>query len=573
MRSPLLHATRLLAVSTLILSLSTTYAQEAQPKGKAVTTYGNVTIEKFDRLKGSFDLSGLLITGKETIITVPYPRSRATLKIHADTITTKRTKSDYFATTELVAHVRFKIMQKLASGKERILEGTSERATFRRDNEQVKLSGNVVATVTDDENLMEPAKLQAEHLTVDIHSVPYRYSLVGGQGSNQIRLITRPKTPKNPDPKKKPESPKHITISGYHTASFQASEQSVFEGEGTTIEFSEQDGKLTATLAAPYIKTEMLGENGSLSGAEMRGGIHYTLHLVHPETKTEEVLLGTAKHGTYSFLKNNLVIEGGIQATLNAPDALMEPAKIRVEKLTLHTITPTRYQLEADPQTALFQFTPKQKEQPKPKPSETPTETTSPALPKASFKLGTVRITHFTSGNFEEDKTADFTGNRLLFETVDNASGSIARFRTRTMHAEIGKNNVITQVTAAGNVEYLVQQTPLPDKTKPNEKPVAQLISGNAYKVTLTHTAKQDSLDIAGPFRTELVLPDQLLEPGLITGAQGDNINIVLVDGSYGFDITTPNQTSFVRLLPREIAEPEDKPKADAPLPKGKNKS
>jgi hypothetical protein len=70
------------------------------------------------------------------------------------------------------------------------------------------------------------------------------------------------------------------------------------------------------------------------------------------------------------------------------------------------------------------------------------------------------------------------------------------------------------------------------------------------------------------------VLPDKLLEPGLITGEAGDRILLTWVEGGYDFDVTTPNQTAFIRLLPRELAEEqgkEKKPKTAEPKPnKGK---
>lgn len=568
MRSKLLQATTSLTIIALLGCLLThSQAQQPKTKGAVKTQYGNVTIEKFDRVKGNLDLDGLLITGKETLITVPYPRSQAMVKLHADKITTQRVKSDYFAKTDLEGHTRFTISQKLPDGNTRILEGTSNSANFRRDNDQVRLVGNVVATIRDDANLVEPAHLTADQIAVDIHSIPYRYTLTGSQKVNEIRLVVRPKTPVNPPPHGKPEPPKHITIRGYRTATFKSADESLFEGKGTTLEFAEQDNALVATIKAPYIKTEMKGMKGSLSAAELKGGIAFTLRMTRPETKSQQVLEGSAERATYSFTEHNLVLQQQIQATLDAPESLVEPAKIHLEKLSIRTTTPTRYQMEANPQTALLEFIPKKRDSPKPK---APAQNSTTDAPSVTFRIGTIRVTNFKSGTFEENKEASFTGDRLLFETLDPPSGSIARFRTRTILAEFGENNILTQAVAAGNVDYFLQQIPLSKKSLENVKPLPQTLSGTARKVTMRHHDKQDSVDIAGPFRTELNLPERLLEPGLITGAQGDNINLTMEESGFSFDITTPNQTAFVRLLPREIVEPEEKPKK-APTPQKEN--
>jgi hypothetical protein len=551
--------------------MSGAFAQKipTPPKGVTKTTYGDVTLEKFDSVKGNFKFTGLVVVGKDSLITVPYPRSNSTLKLHANSITTKKRGEDYFAETDMTGNVRVTITQRLKSGKERILQSTSQSGSFRRDAQKIELRGDVRATITDEENLAEPANLRAQVLTVDMRSIPYRYTLSGNEEENEIHFIALSK----PTSEGKQTPPRTVHVKGYQTASFRSADEGIFEGKNTMFAFREADGSTQAQMRAPYIRAVFKGERGSVSYAEITGGANYTVVRSHPNTKAQERLKGTAEKVLFDPTKDTLTISGGIRATLDAPETLAVPAQLRVEKVTIRTTQLSRYDMEADPKTALFSLTPKQKDKaPTPKTGEANAE--NPQEPIVTFQVGTVRVTQFTKGSFEEDKEADFEGNRLLFESREERSNSVARFLTRNIHAEFSKNNLLKSATASGEVEYFFQQVPPPSKEDPKAEPLPQVLSGKALKVTATNGTSGQTLEIAGPFRTDIVLPDKLLEPGLITGEAGDRILLTWVEGGYDFDVTTPNQTAFIRLLPRELAEEqgkEKKPKTAEPKPnKGK---
>jgi hypothetical protein len=95
------------------------------------------------------------------------------------------------------------------------------------------------------------------------------------------------------------------------------------------------------------------------------------------------------------------------------------------------------------------------------------------------------------------------------------------------------------------------------------ERP-SQALRGAAARILFANSKRGEdqTAEISGPFRMEIIAPEKLMEPGVVEGKEGDSIRIRLVEDAYEFDIISPKETATIRLLPLELVDTDSK---DAP--------
>lgn len=535
--------------------------QKKEDKQKTRMTYGNVDVESPAEISVKTNPLGLNITGKNTLVTIPYVRSKALLKIHADSIVTHTIEKDEFAETTLEGNLRFTITQASDSGGTRSLTGTARQGSLNRRTQKIVLTGDVKATLTDGENLAEPAKFTASRIEADMSVNPYRYTLIGEGGKHGFRL--RPKESVAKDPKQNRLAAGEIYVHDYDRVELQSKSDMIFLGKSAVFEFKEANGDGVLKAHSPRIHATFNAANSELERFEASGGVQIRIErapkLADGKRGAMETLEGYSTTLTQDVRKRTLTLEGGVHFTYAAPDSLAVPAEILAEKVVSDYITGSqqRLQLYGNPKTSKLTL--------HPKPSLPVAGANAPKPPEGAasrFQWGALSFTQFAYASWETGKEAEARGNRVVLQSKDAESQSEMRFLAQHIGAKFGEDALLKSAVAEGVVEYEIHQKP--KQIKPGAERPNQALKGSATRILFANSkgGEDQSAEIQGPFRMEIIAPEKLLEPGVVEGKEGDLIRLRLAGDSYEFDIVSPKETATIRLLPLELVDMDAK---DAP--------
>jgi hypothetical protein len=517
-------------------------------KARAKTSFGDVTVEDFDRLRGKTDLSGVQIFGAKTLITVPYKRNRSLLKIHADQIITKSEGKDSFASSELSGNVRFTLTQTAEDGTVRTLEGTAQRALFRRIEERIELIQAVRATLTDPEKLAEPGTLQGGHLEVNLKPAPYRYTLTGAASETRVVLKAKGSAKKGDA---SAASSQEFLAQKFRKGVVQLGEMARLEGDETVLVLKDKAESSEVEVRSPEIEARFSGKSAEIGSIEAKQRVAFDFARPGKEGKSTEALKGACERILYTAERDSVELLGKVVLTVVVPSLFDTPMHVVASRVVAKTVAPYRYDLKANPKTALISFTVK------PIVAKA-AEGKKPGGEKNAFAFGDVRVTQFHTGSFEEGKQATFEGERLVLESVDAKSRSHARFVAKTFTANFAERNVLRDAVIDGNVEFFVQQ-------KPEAKKSEQAIRGSAKRLVFANKETERTLEVQGVFQALFIAPDLLAKPGTLKGLAGDKLILYFVEDSYEFDIQSDNQTASIELEPLEKKPEEKKPEEKKP--------
>ncbi len=537
-------------------------------KQKTSMNYGGVIVESPATISGKLNPPGLKVTGKNTLVTIPYTKSKAILKVHADTITTITIEKDEFAETTLDGNVRFNVSQTGAGGATRSLIGTARKGVLSRRTQKIVLTGDVRATLTDGENLAEPAKFTASRIEVDMSVNPYRYTLIGEGGGHEFRLRPKDKSAGTKNPQQNRLTPGEIYVHDYDRVELQSKSDMLFLGSNTVFEFREANGDGYLRAHSPRIQATFSAVNSELSRFEASGGVE-----VHTERNSQlpdgkrgavETMDGYSTSLIQDVKKRTLAFEGGVHITVTSPEKLVVPAELVAERVILDTIEKSqqRFQIYGNPKTSKLTLHPKSAPELPAPPEKGAVVVKAPDSPASNFQWGVLSFKQFAYGLWEVGREAEARGNRLVLQSGDAVTKSEMRFLAQHIHAKFGTNSLLTSVVAEGDVEYSIQQKPKPTKGSGDRQ--LQVVKGTCPRILFANSKRGEDqvADITGPFRMEIIAPEKLLEPGILEGKEGDSIRLRLVEDSYEFDILSPKETATIRLLPLELVDTNSK---DAP--------
>jgi len=567
----LVRGLRLWTAGAACLCLTTAGVQgRPQKEVKEITriVYGDVFVEKPAEIVLKLNPVGLKVIGKNTLVTIPYVRSKALLKVHADTITTKRIEKDDFAETTLEGSVRFTVSQTQQSGTTRSLIGTAKSGVFSRATQKITLTGDVSATLTDGENLVEPAKFTASRIEVDMSVNPYRYTLIGGDDKHEFRIRPKDKSTGKRDPNKSSLVAGEIYVHDYDRVELQSKSDMLFVGSRTVFELREADGDGYIRAHSPRIQAVFGGVNSELLRLEASGGVQIHTEQAPKLANGKRGIAETIDGYTSSFVqdikKRTLTFEGGIHITLASPEKFAAPAEVVAERIITDYIEgkQQRFQIYGNPATSKLTVHPKPTHLPLAQPVNSVGAPPTEEKPVSNFQWGALSFTRFAYGSWEVGKEAEVRGNRLLLESKNTDTKAELRFLAQHINVKFSSDSLVKSVVAEGAVEYSVQIKP--KSTKEGKDRQLQIVKGTTPRILFANSkqGEDQTAEITGPFRMEIVAPEKLLEPGIVEGKDGDSIRVRLIQDSYEFDILSPKETATIRLLPLELVEAESK---DAP--------
>ena len=522
-------------------------AQAAQPPPKSErkeTQIGDVQIQDFDSVRGKTDLSGVRLLGSKTIIIVPDKKSGSTLRLHADDIQTQKEKNDIFGVVALKANIRYTVLQK-TDREERVLEGTAGSGVYRRATQQLELTGGVRATLSDKSRLETPALLRAQKVTVDMSVSPYRYLVEGDAANNEIRFTPRKQEAAS-------SAPGEIRLYGYRTGTFRTGEKMTFSGGDVTAEIAQAEPKTSQSLRSAEIEVSFTGDGRVIQRVVAAGNARYRSERAAPKDGAATRIEGSSDRAEYDASEGRIRLTGSVQATLTAPDSLLEPATLRADLVVTQTIAPYRYEISGSPKRTLIVFTPRPRAPAAaPKPA---TDTKAETAPARVFSFGTIRISGFDSGTYEPGKEAAFVGGSTLFRSADAAVGTLANLQAGRVVAAFSADRVLERAEATENVRFRIEQPAPSGKTR-------QSVFGTAHSAVFTNDTKSRGVEMRGPMRADIEDSEHLAEIGHITGETGDILRLNLAAEVYEFDIESPQQTAKLDFVPKQREAEGDKSK------------
>ncbi len=573
----------------------------APQKDNLETQYGDIRITKAHNIKGKGDFSGVQISGKETLVTVPYPRSHSVLVLHADAIKTKSEGSDQFAHANLTGNVRYTMTQNVEGGAARIVTGTAQRAVFNHKSQRIEMDGGVQVTLTDPERLAMPATIRAARAIVEMDKSPYLYTLSGPAAANDITFLPKEDAPKAGE-KPKPNGVRNgigaVHVSGYTTGTFQIGERAHFEGDGTTIELNGRDQLSHAEIrAATFDATfKIVAKRSALKSAIATGGTRY--HILRPEPPKKpagsppednpladtppadqkpvlddltgrsdrlEYQAGDAEAKNAAEQETKFTLAGHVDADILAPGTLRGPAKIMVDRLIAHVSKPYSYEMKSAARNGVIRFAPAQKIAPPARPGED----TPPKAPRVA--LGIITVSRFDYGMYAPGNSLRLTTTqgKILLQSDDAATKTQSRFLARDITANIAPDNHVTLAKATGEVEFRVLQTLMKEREDEKTKKkttfeIPQIIEGTAPELDFAAMDEGRSLTMPGPFRATVSDPSRLVQPGRLTGEAGDKLILTVTGETYDYELQSDRQTAQVEFTPLPPAKkPAEKPGAD----------
>ena len=564
----------------------------AQEKDNLTTQYGDIQIKKGRRIQVKGDLSGVRITGPETLIAVPYPRSHSVLVLHADDIVTKSEGADQFAHATLTGNVRYTMTQNVSNGVSRIVTGTAERAVFNHKSQRVEMDGSVHISLIDPERLALPGTIRAGHAVVEMDKSPYLYTLSGPVAKNDIEFTPKEDAPQA-DARPKAGGIGAIRVSGYDTGAFQVGQKAHFEGGGTVITLNGKDGLSSAEIRALRIDAEFMENRAALKTAKASGGAEYTI--ARPDSNVrmsekaparQEALFDavTGRSDSLEYQAGNLnaaaenekdarfTLAGHVNANITAPGSLQAPAKIKVDRLIARIAKSYSYEMKSAARDGLIRLAPLP---PKPKTAKTGVEP-----PKPGFALGVITVSRFDYGQYAPGASLRLTTaqGKLLLESSDADTQTETRFLARDVTADIAPDNRVTSAKAAGDVEFRVRQTsartPDPKAKEPKPVEITQVLEGTAPELNFAVNGDTRSLTMPGPFRASVVDPAHLVQPGTLTGEAGDKLIATLTGDTPDYAIESPNDTAELQFTPLPPVKKADAKPAPGkkPVPDAKAK-
>ena len=515
------------------------------PKEEKTLTFGNIVISKLDKLGGASMGIGkkaggkLRLTGQTTLITVTDEKARRVLKLHADTIDLRFGKTEDVGLIDMIGNVRYDVVQTLADGSKRTLNGTAAKGIYSPDTKTIELSGGVNAAFTEEARLSAPGTLKAAKVKVNIGKQPYSYEITGGSHSE---LTFAPRA----NAKSKPGTGqiKTISIVEFASGTFKPGEEAIFKGSATVADLAFSDGG-TAKIEGDSLETMFGGDKSTLLKAEAQGNARYSFLRAATKEKQELTAKGSSASAVYDVNAETMTLDGKVDATILAPESLQSPARLLADRVTFRTQKPYRYEITSTADRALLKFTPLPPKETKPDPTAE-----KPADISRRFVSGEIKITNFTEGTFEPEKRAQLRGGRPIFESSDPETKSSTRLQAAQMTATYNTADAdsIARTEATGGVDFALVQ--------PKEKGKPQTaIRGKAEKAVFLNDPQERRVEMTGPITANVVDPEHLAEPGKVTGGDDVTLSIVYLAGGYTFNIESPKETAVLSFKPKDTSK------------------
>ncbi|HZO89906.1 MAG TPA: hypothetical protein VFB38_16370 [Chthonomonadaceae bacterium] len=534
-------------------------ARPAPQSGPKISRFGkDVTITGYTQLKAKADGSGVTILGPNTLVVLQDPRSRSTLRLHADTLTSRKEGTELLGRIDLSGNVRYTITQRTESGTQRTVEGTAGHAFYRRATNRLELTDGVRAALLDPERLSGPGSLLAGRVTVEIGPGPYRYIIEGS--NNDIRFTPR----ENAGSAGRPQ-PGEVHIYGYESGEFVVGQRAQFSGAGTTVDFDNPTDKTHTRFQANRIAAAFTPDHAALSRAEAEGGVRYAIERPAPSGQGQQAVKGTGARVTYDAQSSQVVLQGRVRADITDSEALLRPARMVADRVVAFLGTaeqPTHYKMTGEANQTRLRFTPR---------PPAGAETVGSEGQPRNFPIGEVEVVGFTVGEYYPGQSLSLHGPATTFGTFDRATRTRTQFQASHILAAFARNRNVTNVEATGNVRFYVEQPSTATEASGGLNKNLESVTGTAQKVVFTNTPEAKKVVVQGKFVAHVRDPENLQGPGLIRGeaggtlAEADTLTLDLSARPYEFDISSPKQTASIEFQPRERSQAQGTPAGKAP--------
>lgn len=457
-------------------------------------------------------------------------------------------RADHHTTADLTGNVRYTLTEQTEDGKQRVVQGTAQRAYYTEANKGLRLLGGVSATLTDPSRFDGPAALRVTTLNMPGEG---HFELTGDPATTDVRFtphVAAPTDEPKPDatPANAKSKPKTLSqvgtvhVTGFRTGHLNKNENADFSGTLVTVETNNAQAKTQNTFKAPHI-TAIL--EAAKQRIDAHGGIQFDTRATDAQGNTQR-LEGTAGTAFWEEASAVLEADGNITAKLTNPVTLKEPATLVAGHLTATLSDEPRYVLTGAPERTRLAFSPRpntgkgKKEKGKdanpaapqatpvtliaPDGGNAPAQQEAKAKPKGAgteepgseleppdlsatdptpnaqrptsgspFAFGSIVVSGFQTATYAPGESMVVEGPKIHFTSTNPATRNFAELYSPRLAAEFDEDNTITSTKATGGVSYKFE---LPLK----ERKELQWISGNGQDVVFTNTEQARNIQVEG---------------------------------------------------------------------------
>jgi lipopolysaccharide export system protein LptA len=553
---------------------------------------GNIRIQ-YARLKGNirtatYVMTDVKIMSRDASQPTQFVLLADQVKTKQVTISKKET-----AYADFSGHIRYTITRKTKEGV-RTIQGTAGHAIYNEAEKQISLTDGVHTNLTEEARLEGPATLQSSSATI-MTDQSDRYLLAGDPGVNDIRFTPRRTAKVKDKAEPQPIAGAPVHLHGFRNGEITPGHSLEAIGPETQIDLIDPVENSSGSLNAERISADFGTE---VDHAAAKGNVHF--HYERQNKKDgKQILSGRGDTANYDAAQHRLTVAGNVDATLTAPQSLLEPAHLVAGKVTTHTEPPRKddpkqierslYEISGAPERTSLVFRPRPKEKSEKeavRANDAPTDVAQPKTdPLQKFVIGTVRVTGFDSGTFEPGHDAVLIGDQTTLRTEDKQAHTSSLLRTSRLTAKFAADQTLEQLDALGNVRFELKQ-PAPTKatataqpqqanaaTQVSGKPVEagpkiQTFNATAAKATLVITTDGQILKVPGPWRTSETTDDPN-ERTVTSGEKGDTLTYNLTTGDV--DMDSPNRTAYLDTVAAKPQTAQAK-KPSAPPRKKQNR-
>ena len=502
-------------VASVILIFALSHAGLSQTKvNENSFTFDNGTITHFRlgsiSIKKTLKPSKIEFSGRPHI-KIENPKTGATYDIDTDSALGDKlnsSKERNSAVIELKGHVEYTFRQPGKNGIKTV-RGTADNGLYRQATQEIIL--HKVKSELSDPGQLTPDILRADRATIDLNTKPYTYHFVGDANGNDIRFTPPPPLSKPGDKPAKNLVKGAIHLYGFANGTFQPGEITIFNGEGTSVEFTDETDGSEVSLIAKHFQADYASDSKTVAKMEVWNGLRYHLKRPAPALKPneepkrgEQELTGSGEKISYDLAGKTMILTGGIDATLKESLQLLEPAHLKATRLSVSTEGSAKYLLTGGGAFSLLEFRPhppkpnkieEQRSQPTEeldrepdsldRPEATPGAKAS-AGPSQTFLTGSIRLSGFQNAEFEPGRgvLCEAPPNEnLQLDTKEETTFSISKVTTHLFQAYLSAEGGLVSATTRGALKFFVQQK----KAQPTKKLASGLkpVSSQAAKPAL----------------------------------------------------------------------------------------
>ena len=340
-----------------------TSGKSAAPQQKGFTI-GDVMVT----FKGELAISGsgdVDFKGPNVRTETTDKQQETQMVVIADRVLGRR-KTQGQESAQFLGNVRYTVHQKTKAG-ERVIQGTSESATYTAVNKTLRLSGNVNATLTDPTRFDAPATLRVGRLFV---SESGSYQMTGEAATNDVRFTPHYEQVKPDAGRAAPVQVGTAHIYGFAKGVMEVGQSARFDGPQVTIDTANAPEKTQNVLKAPHIAAQLQENKQRI---EATGGVQFNNRRADANDNVQAIngsadsalFVDAVREQDKATGKSKVItpasldVSGDISATLTNPVSLREPATLIADHLVARLGDEPRYVITGAPARTRFTLAPR----------------------------------------------------------------------------------------------------------------------------------------------------------------------------------------------------------------------